>query len=315
MGYQGRKYFPHVLTTHERTQTKKCLRALAKRASARRALWSVFVEFCQKNGLNPLREANTVGFVIQLRAALAPRTIKLYLGRLIRCFNERTLQGESVERTYELLGLLAGQRLLCTVAARRYAVDITDELAARLILALVDKNSYVAMIVLFMWHTGLRYADLQYLAWTHLRLGDYGTPTIVDVRRSKNIRSDWQRRELLLPNSLTLRMETHVLLRTLKEEHCWRFETVAPTTCTVTELNKYLKDCWHDLGSPPSAADRPPTSYTFRRSAFRRFIACCRGSDGLIDWKRASRFSLHFNEKTLEAFYHDHIGDRSEDEE
>jgi len=73
--------------------------------------------------------------------------------------------------------------------------------------------------------------------------------------------------------------------------------TLAPEG-TVDSFNHYLKLAW------AGKSGRAPTSYTFRRAAFRRFIEGCRNREGVVSWSHVAKYSLHFDERTVRAFYH-----------
>ena len=85
-----------------------------------------------------------------------------------------------------------------------------------------------------------------------------------------------------------------------------RSPTVAPEGTSAKHLNDYLMDAWEVLGSQ----GRHPTSYTFRRAAFHRFIEDSKNSEGSVNWTKVASLSLHMNEKTVKAFYHLGVGKR-----
>jgi len=125
----------------------------------------------------------------------------------------------------------------------------------------------------------------------------------VDVSRTKAIRAEILRVELTIPQRLWPSTEFAEYIQMVQDWISAReTATMAPENTEARSLNKYLDAAWSGMSG------RHPTSYTFRRAAFHRFIEDCRDSDGVVDWARVSRFSLHLNEKTVRAFYHLGVG-------
>ena len=152
--------------------------------------------------------------------------------------------------------------------------------------------------MVFIW-TGLRYKDLVYLSWECVELKkEY---LRIDVSRTKTIRSELLRTELVIPRAMWPPARFVPFLMKVKDWMEQRRTThAAPTDTIAGDLNRYLDNTWVKLGGP----GRHPTTYTFRRAAFHRFIAALRGPTGVVPWKQVADLSLHLNEKTVKAFYH-----------
>jgi len=146
--------------------------------------------------------------------------------------------------------------------------------------------------------TGLRYADLCCLSrkYIRVRLGAIqGSVHItIDLREAKQIKRDILRKRLVVPDKL-------VVATTICQDLLdWYDRADASQTLAigeVTEFNRYLQQFNTGL-------DRHATSYSLRRFAMNRFIHHCTDEEGITDWERAVRFSLHFKPETLEAFCH-----------
>jgi hypothetical protein len=94
---------------------------------------------------------------------------------------------------------------------------------------------------------------------------------------------------------------SHVFDELLDRALAWIRTAQTPTLAPVGPVqpfNDLLKEVW------TGQQGRAPTSYTFRRAAFRRFVADSTGSDGVVNWSKVCTFSLHMNEKMVKAFYH-----------
>jgi hypothetical protein len=127
----------------------------------------------------------------------------------------------------------------------------------------------------------------------------------IDVSRTKAIRSEILRTELFIPGRLwppSIFQELMDLCRHWISTE--RGSTLAPSGTTAKELNDYLRRVWDTL----KGEGRYPTTYTFRRAAFHRFIAGCQNREGAVQWGKVAALTLHLNEKTAKAFYHLGVG-------
>ncbi len=179
---------------------------------------------------------------------------------------------------------------------RRHAEDYTDDVILVILQELYALNPWTGVVGTLMCYTGLRYCDLSYLEPYCVEVG----PKMIriDITQSKVIRSELLRTELVIPAHLAPPAAFDELVKhALQWIRSKRTPTLAPRG-TVGPINDLLRKVWS------SREGRAPTTYTFRRSAFRRFIADCQNSDGVVNWKKVATYSLHFNAQTVQAFYH-----------
>ena len=151
--------------------------------------------------------------------------------------------------------------------------------------------------------TGLRYCDLVYLEIDCIAIEERGLR--VDITRTKAIRSEILRTELFIPNRIWPDGIFEAFVKSAIDWiSCRRTSTIAPPGTNASSLNDYLDEAWMSLGIP----GRHPTTYTFRRAAFHRFIEDSKRTNGYVNWTKVSALSLHMNEKTVKAFYHLGVG-------
>jgi len=262
--------------------------------------------FCEANALDVV-DRNLVFWNAQLEEdSVAIRSRRLYLSqvRKLLCLLDR---GGDVRIGARLVRALTVDS---TTAPRRHARDLTDVDIQRLLNALWLVNRRVAVVGYAMWLTGMRFVDLTYCRRS--QLVSTKRTFYVDVRRSKSIRSDWLRRELAVPLSCQPPTEAraiyHAELLSLAAD-----DFIAPADNT-SAFNRYLKAVWsaeeysnvrlEAFGSSSPFDGRAPTTYTLRRAAFARFIEHYRSDEGIVNWDRAAKMSLHFKASTLQAFYY-----------
>jgi len=268
--------------------------------------YRTFRTFCHRNSF-PVSLRSIAPWVAQMDGTLGVRTIRLYVKRVRRYLKYLASPDEFLS-----LGLLKVLNKQSTQTARRHAVDISDSQLLRLLTVLRSLNTRAFAIVYLMSYCGLRYCDLQCLTKMAVLWGDRGI-LYADVRLSKSIRTDWQRTELVIPPSLGLWVfvdpgweEVHNEFN-LEWDAYGPEETLAPADSSVSELNVLIKRAMSLLSNADEHVfdtARSPTSYSFRRFAFGRFIEASRSAAGRVDWTKASTSSLHFNANTLKAFYY-----------
>jgi hypothetical protein len=260
--------------------------------------------FCDINRLNRESITANLPFFIaqQLRAGLGPRTIKGYTRKLMSfgsAYSER----------------FSARRLLCVLSKhtigvhRRHAEDFTPRSLSIILLELRLENEWGGVVGTWMLVTGLRYLDLQYLDLDaiDLTLDQDGMPIRIriDVNRTKAIRSEILRTELVITRRYMPDWNNDEQIRgAIQKAMNWvstrRTVALAPGRGgpgDVDAFNEMLRKVWSNR------TGRAPTSYSFRRAAFRRFIDLNR-KGGVVNWARVALFSLHLDPKTVKAFYH-----------
>jgi len=269
-------------------------RCMAYNESARLRLIE-FGDFCRANGKDPSDDESVVAYVVALAGdGLGLRTIRNYKNLVV---NGR--RGMSI-----LSGLDSQIHRAILRAPRRHALDLTEEQIVNGLLPLLSSvNKRVSAIAVCMAWTGLRYADLCYLPRKYIRIrpgkAEGTAGIVVDIREAKQIKKDILRKRLVIPDDLV------VATAVCQDLLDWYAGAAAMDTLgvgEVTAFNRYLQR--FDTG-----AERHATSYSLRRYAMNRFIDRCTDAEGIIDWDRAVRYSLHFKSETLEAFYHGDLDD------
>jgi len=302
MGCQARKYFPHHLSEAEALRGEEIRNAALKEITSCKSVYRIFKRFCKINGIR-CGIASLPFYIAQTEKVLGIRTVRLYTKRIRKYI--RFLQ-DSESALFS--GLLKYCDSTACTAPRRHARDLTVDQTLRLLQMLNEKNERAFLVAVLMASTGLRYIDLKYLPRSCIR--STSTPSgfrfQIDIKKSKVVRSDWLRQELVVPARLGLpelftdsvRDAVNVL------DSMDAREKIAPEGSSVDEFNQYLKEQWKILCKKGEVQGRYPTSYSFRRMAMNRFIESNRDGEGVVDWDRAATFSLHFRAGTLRAFYY-----------
>lgn len=285
-----RKFFPRRLTTSQRAAGEALIRKAEERWNAAAPRLQEYLAFCQANDMRPENFRENLPFFIaqQKSDGLGWRTIRQYV-RIIRTFR-------GVAHSYTVKGLLDVCDLETIGTPRRHAEDFDEATLLYVLQKLFALNTWAGVVGTLMLYLGLRYCDLSYIEPVSV---DIRTRWIrIDVTKSKQIRHELLRTDLVIPDRLKpSQMFDEFLDQALAWIRTVRTPTLAPAG-TVQPFNDLLKEVW------AGQRGRAPTSYTFRRAAFRRFIADCTGPDGLVNWSKVCTFSLHMNEKMVKAFYH-----------
>lgn len=289
MARQARRFHPdHILSSSEWERALTLLGQVRALQDPYLKRFDEFKEFCHHNGLTPVSE-NLIPYAVAMEAAgLRPRTIRNYVWKV----RHMVTHGAPPKGIfYRLLSAL------CAGADRRHAVDADDQTVGFLLDELKGVHHLPYFAAVFMAVTGFRFRDLTHLRFDHIRWDSRGL--CIDVRFSKNIRSEIHRKELVIPSSLMPKgpLETHVLTLRNWLSCAQPIPTFLPTHVELGDFNRLLR------GAVPTD-QRAITSYTLRRFAFHRFIAACRGKEGLVDWAQVARFTLHNNPAVAQAFYY-----------
>ena len=290
---QARRWFPRPLTDGQRTIATNLLQQAERAVSTSKKRWSEFQVFCEANQLATTDDFAIIAYIAQLcDDGIGLRSIRNYVRHVMAGRN-----GISV-----LSGMTKNLQRAIIKTPRRHALDIRDDESLMVILQwLKQQNPRAAIIATAMVWLGLRYGDLACVPRRYLRLLSNPLRAVVDVRESKAIKKDFLRARLVIPSTLGIDLGEHT--RDLLK---WYSAAEAEETVSLglaADLNKYLRSF------PSNIPDRYYTTYSFRRLAFKRFIQACTAKDGVTDWERACRFSLHLKSSTLQAFYHGELED------
>ena len=293
MKKQGRKYFPARVSASQAQRAKELRRVALSAVQRCRSVYRVFQRFCAINGIDHHKLGDALPlWVAQLEDSLAVRTVRLYI-KQIRKYDRFLLDPAS----FVAPGLLRLCNTRSTSAPRRHALDIPGSVVEEMVSFLSNSNPRAFLCAYLMATTGLRFVDLMYLTRGCIKWGRQGT-LFVDVRRSKTIKTDWQRQELAIPPRLAFPCAAPLLALFRRELDSVNLdEYIAPEDSSCAEFNRILGESYAHDG-------RKPTSYSLRRYAFDRFIKAARNEEGVVDWNWACRFSLHMNVATLQAFYY-----------
>ena len=289
-----RKFWPRRLTARQIQEGNRLYAAARARAAAAAPRITDYKKFCRANSLDPKNLDENIFYLVaqQRDDDLGPRTIKRYSlllkGRLSLGDGKPTFADFLDVLNVEMIG-----------APRRHAEDFDEPTLLKILTYIYTQNPYAGVSATMMIWTGLRYKDLVYLSWDCIEIKyEY---IRIDVSRTKAIRSEILRTELVIPRAMWPSPSFFALLQ---KADAWmrsnRTTHAAPEDTGANDLNQYLDDAWVTLGG----SGRHPTTYTFRRAAFHRFIETLRGPTGVVPWKRVADLSLHLNEKTVKAFYH-----------
>ena len=293
---RSRKFFPRPLTAAHIAVAVVLKEEAERKWKEAQPRINDYLIFCEANSLDPSDVRENLPFIMgqQLSDNLSIRTVSQYA---------RTLNAYMhMEGTYTIKSLQEVCKLRSILSPIRHAEDFDDETLLEILHDLRNVNSWGFVVATLMMFCGLRYRDLSYLTPDCIEItkGHFRA----DVTRTKTIRADLARTELVIPVALALPSAFDDYVGFAFD---WLLSARTPTLAplgSVDLFNKLLKEVWS------GRSGRAPTSYTFRRAAFRRFIAFCRSKRGIVNWSRVARFSLHLNTQTVQAFYNPKIKER-----
>jgi integrase len=303
-------FVPQPATPRTREIQQQLLTEGARKATAKEAHWRSYTAFCERNALDPREDFQSAcslfaaALVEQHRMA---STVKVYLKHIQECLDEERPAISSVMRALDIR--TARQ-------AHSHAMDLTEPEIAELLSYVYAVDPARALVLAFMWCTGVRCQDLSEIRGKQVMIDS--SFFRVEVRLSKTAHHALDRAEIRVPVSWIPDMPEAISIELL--QHVQTGRRLRPDepvfgTPTTEALNHALENAWKKSGRRLQfrAAHKCPTSYTMRRSFMHRVALHCTHTNGDIDFELVCKYTLHKCAKTARAYYNQHVSDLTED--
>ena len=273
---------------------------------AKEAHWRAYRAFCTINHFDPRADFQTA--ISKFAAALIAQhrlesTVTVYMLHISEIL---ATERSNYDKLLHALDIRIARR------GHDHAMDLeVDDIAALIAKVYTDVSKPNALVMAFMWSTGLRCENLSEIFSRQVSID--ASFLRVEVRLSKTASHPLDRAEVRIPVSWLPNMVIELSTALVEHARAARKkpdETVFGTP-NVDFLNAHIRRGWKACGHrlQTMGAHKCPTSYTFRRSFVHMIVRRCTDPEGVTDWTKVIKFTLHRCEKTAKAYYAKHVSD------
>jgi hypothetical protein len=267
-------------------------------AAYRNSALGIFLKYCKVNEYDPVSPEAFVNYIAaRIEQEFAYSGIHSTMRAIRRARRKLNLEN---------IAMLALQ-LRATKYRGNHARDLDEDSVLAILDSMVEAGLLEEGLVAYiMWATGFRFETLREILWGDIRIAD-GLLKI-DVSKAKNLRCPGHQTVWSL--SLDAVPAGPLALTDLFSERVGPAAQLLDTPVAFFDLDQLNKAIQHVAAHRTDitvgdgvGADRAPTSYTFRRAAFHRFMEWFRDERGVVDWAQLCLITLHHSADALKAYY------------
>lgn len=306
-----RKWLPGPISNADQKEIDEIRSKISAKKSATKDVWNDYVHFCEENELTLGSRRSFISIAGAMKASTQSPDQKRRL-KATSMLQKLTLLQDAILDYKRMLTLDEEDRaepsfgeVMAIASLEAASVKVNhapDQGREYLIHSLYSAPpSSCRTVAALMTLLGLRCADWGSLWSTQFAISS--ASVAVEVRVAKNRKNPGEVVTLRLLSTMPVWDDRLAEIITQGTEHARENPTEGEHLLSVTTTN-LLAWCKKNF-------DKKVTTYTFRRSYIHAIIDMCTDEEGHTDYEKVSKYTLHFEEKTVRSAYAVHVSDKN----